>query len=242
MSLYALKGKTAVVTGAGSGIGAATAVALARAGAAVVLGDLDQDRAAGVADEIRAAGGDAVVVQVDVSDFAAQKALVAAAVNRHGRLDIFYANAGMTIETGFLNSTPEIWRRLVEVNLLGAAYSLRAALPFLRETKGHMLFTSSLSGHVTTPGSLYGATKHGVTNMADALRLEVNGALRVTCIKPGLTRTNVFAWRGGDPMHGMSFEGAMEPEDVAAAVMYAVLQPQHVDVSEIVVRTTAHSV
>jgi NADP-dependent 3-hydroxy acid dehydrogenase YdfG len=237
-----LQDKVAVITGAASGIGAATGAALARQGAAVVIADLDIEGAEQVASDIVGAGGDAMAFRVDVGDFIAQETLVAAALSRWGRLNVFFANAGMTIETGFRNSTPEAWRRLVEVNLLGAAYSVRAALPHLTAASGHMVLTSSLSGHITTPGSLYGATKHGVTAVADALRMEVDGAIRVTCIKPGLTRTNIFRWRGGEPMHGMSFEGAMEPEDVAAAVLYALTQPPHVDVSEVVVRTTAHSV
>lgn len=231
-----LDGRVAIITGGASGIGAATGATLARAGATVVLADLDVDAAGRRADAISAAGGEALAVRTDVADFGSQEALVAEATERFGRLDVFFANAGLTVELGFLGDTPENWRRMFDILLLGAAYSARASLPALRESGGHFLVTSSLAGHVVVPGSVYSAAKHGVTALAETLRMEVDGAIRVTCVKPGLTRTGIFDRRGGQPQTGVSLDDALDPQDLADAVLFAVTRPPHVDVSELLVR------
>ena len=124
--------------------------------------------------------------------------------------------------------SPEHWRDMVLTNVLGAAYTLRAVIPSVRERQGHILLTSSVAGRIAIPGSLYSSTKWAVTGMGQSLRAEVAGTgVRVTLIEPGMVDTPFFDNRPQD---------ALVDEDIANAVMYAVSQPAHVDVSEILVR------
>jgi len=217
-----------VITGASTGIGAATARLAAARGDRVVLAARSADRLQELAAEL---GGDerAVAVPTDVTDYTAQERLVAAALERFGRIDVAFANAGFGAKRGFLEESPEFWRDMVLTNVLGAAYTIRATLPALRESGGHLILTSSVAGRRVMPGSLYSATKHAVTAMAEALRLEVDGALRVTSIEPGMVDTPFFDSRP---------ETALEPEDIARAVLFAADQPAHVDVNEILIRPT----
>jgi NADP-dependent 3-hydroxy acid dehydrogenase YdfG len=221
-----------VITGASSGIGAATARAAAAVGYRVVLAARSTDKLEQLAAEL---GGDevALTVPTDVTDFGAQEALIAAARERFGRVDVVFANAGFGATRGFLEESPEQWREMVLTNVLGAAYTIRASLPALRETAGHLILTSSVAGRRALPGSLYSATKHAVTAMAESLRLEVDGALRVTCVEPGMVDTPFF--------DNPPTIQALEPEDVARVVLFAVQQPPHVDVNEILIRPTAQS-
>src|SRR3712207_5722844 len=118
-------------------------------------------------------------------------------------------------------------------NVLGPAYTVRATLPALRESRGHLVLTSSIAGRRALPGSFYSCTKHAVTAMGEALRLDLNETgVRVTVIEPGLVDTPFF----DNPV-----DDALQADDVARAVMYAVSQPPHVDVNGIMVRPTAQS-
>jgi NADP-dependent 3-hydroxy acid dehydrogenase YdfG len=221
-----------LITGASTGIGAATARAAVGAGFRVVLAARSADKLDALASEL---GGEdtALVLPTDVADFAAQEAMVQAALQRFGRLDVVFANAGFGAKRGFLEESPEHWRDMVLTNVLGAAYTIRATIPALRESAGHLILTSSVAGRRALPGSLYSATKHAVTAMGEALRLEADGAFRVTTIEPGMVDTPFFESKP-------SIE-ALQPEDVANAVLYAVQQPRHVDVNEILIRPTAQS-
>jgi NADP-dependent 3-hydroxy acid dehydrogenase YdfG len=221
-----------VITGASSGIGSATARAAVAAGHRVVLAARGAERLEALAAEL---GGDdvALAVPTDVTDFAAQEALVAAALERFGRVDVVFANAGFGAQRGFLEESPEHWRDMVLTNVLGAAYTIRAALPALRETHGHLVVTSSVAGRRPLPGSLYSATKHAVTAMAESLRQEVDGAIRITCVEPGMVDTPFFETAPSIR--------ALDPEDIARVVLWAVDQPPHVDVNEILVRPTAQA-
>jgi NADP-dependent 3-hydroxy acid dehydrogenase YdfG len=166
-----------------------------------------------------------------VTDWSAQEAMVAAALDRFGRLDVAFANAGFGAARGFLADTPEHWREMVLTNVLGAAYTIRATLPALQETAGHVVLTGSVAGRRAITGSLYSSTKWAITGMGESLRQDVNGTgMRVTVIEPGQVETPFFDNPG---------EGRLAPDDVAAAVMYAVSQPAHVDVNEILIRPTA---
>jgi NADP-dependent 3-hydroxy acid dehydrogenase YdfG len=180
-------------------------------------------------------GGDDVAIaqRCDVSDWDDQEALMKAALDAFGRVDVVFANAGFGAARGFLKETPEQWRSMVETNILGVAYSIRAALPHLRERgTGHFVITSSVAGRRALPGSLYSATKHAVTAIGEALRQELRndegaGSVRVTLIEPGMVDTPFF----DNPV-----SDALDSEDIARAVMYAVGQPDHVDINEILVR------
>jgi NADP-dependent 3-hydroxy acid dehydrogenase YdfG len=218
-----------LITGASTGIGAATARHAVEAGWRVVLSARSADKLEALAGELGAER--ALAVPADVTVFEQQEALVAAALERFGRLDVAFANAGFGAERSFLGDTPEHWREMVLTNVLGVAYTIRATLPALRERAGHFVITSSVAGRRALPGSLYSATKHAVTAMGEALRQEVNGTgMRVTLIEPGGVDTPFFDNRA---------DGRLEADDVARAVLYAISQPPHVDVNEILVRPTA---
>ena len=215
-----------LITGASSGIGAATARHAAREGYRLVLAARSQDKLRALADEV---GG--LAVACDVTSWEDQQRMAAAALDEFGRLDVVFANAGFGAPRGFLESTPEHWREMVLTNVYGAALTIRATLPAVREARGHVLLTGSVAGRRALPGSLYSATKWAVTAMGESLRLEVDGSgVRVTLIEPGMVDTPFFDNRP---------QGALEADDIARAVMFAVQQPPHVDVNEILVRPTA---
>jgi NADP-dependent 3-hydroxy acid dehydrogenase YdfG len=152
------------------------------------------------------------------------------ALDRYGRLDVALANAGFGAKRGFLEETPEFWKSMVLTNVYGAALTIRATLPALKESNGHLLLTGSVAGRRALSGSLYSATKWAVTAMGEAARLELNGTgVRVTLIEPGSVDTPFF---DNPPA------GALEPDDIARAILYAVSQPPHVDVNEMLVRPT----
>jgi NADP-dependent 3-hydroxy acid dehydrogenase YdfG len=219
-----------LITGASSGIGSATARAAAAAGYRLVLGARSQEPLARLAGEL---GGDgrALALRCDVTEWEAQQALATAARERFGRIDVVFANAGFGAARGFEAETPEHWRAMVLTNVYGAALTIRATLPALREARGHLLLTGSVAGRRALPGSLYSCTKWAVTAMGEAARQELNGSgVRVTVIEPGMVDTPFFS-RGAGP-------GALRPEDVARTVMFAVSQPPHVDINEILVRPT----
>jgi NADP-dependent 3-hydroxy acid dehydrogenase YdfG len=220
-----------VITGASSGIGAATARHAAEAGYRLVLAARSLERLESLAAEL---GGTerALAVRCDVAEWDDQQALAAAALDAFGRIDVVFANAGFGAKRGFLEETVEHWRSMVLTNVYGAALTVRATLPALKEARGHLLLTGSVAGRRALPGSLYSCTKWAVTAMGEAVRLELNGTgVRVTLIEPGMVATPFF--------DTVPLEGALEADDVARAVMYAVEQPAHVDVNEILVRPTA---
>jgi NADP-dependent 3-hydroxy acid dehydrogenase YdfG len=220
-----------LITGASSGIGAATARRAVGAGYRVVLAARSADRLAALAREL---GGEdrALAVPCDVTEFPDQEALVERALDAYGRLDVAFANAGFGAPRGFLESDVEHWRAMVLTNVLGAALTIRATVPALEAARGHLLLTGSVAGRRVLPGSLYSCTKWAVTAMGEAARQELNGTgVRVTLIEPGMVDTPFFERGAG--------EGALEPDDVARAVMFAVAQPARVDVNEILVRPTA---
>jgi NADP-dependent 3-hydroxy acid dehydrogenase YdfG len=170
-------------------------------------------------------------VTCDVTQFHQQEAMIAAALDAFGSVDVVFANAGFGAARGFLKETPEHWRDMVLTNVLGAAYTIRASIPALTDSSGHLLLTSSVAGRRALSGSLYSATKHAVTAMAEAARQDLDGSgIRVTSIEPGMVDTPFFDKRPSN---------ALEPDDVARAVLYAVSQPAHVDVNEILIRPTA---
>jgi NADP-dependent 3-hydroxy acid dehydrogenase YdfG len=216
-----------LITGASSGIGRATAQHASKAGYRLVLAARSAGAIADPAGEL--GGGDrALAVPTDVTSWEDNEALVAAALGRFGRIDVAFANAGFGAARGWLNDTPEHWREMVLTNVLGAAYTVRAAIPSLKESRGHVLLTGSVAGRRTVPGSLYSATKWAVTAMGESIRADLNDTgVRTTVIEPGGVDT---------PFFDAPAEGRLEPDDIARAVLFAVSQPPHVDVNEILVR------
>ncbi len=217
-----------LITGASSGIGEQTARRAVEAGYRVVLGARSLDKLEALVAEL---GSDQAIAQrCDVTEWADQEALVAAALDRFGRLDVALANAGFGAKRGFLEESPEFWKSMVLTNVYGCALTIRATLPALKESRGHLLLTGSVAGRRALPGSLYSATKWAVTAMGEAARLELNGTgVRVTLIEPGSVDT---------PFFDSPPAGALEPDDIARAILYAVSQPPHVDVNELLVRPT----
>jgi NADP-dependent 3-hydroxy acid dehydrogenase YdfG len=215
-----------VITGASTGIGAATARRAVEFGHRVVLAARSEDKLTALAEEL---GDGAVAVRCDVTSWDDQQQLVATTLERFGRMDVFFANAGFGAKRGFLEETVEHWRAMIDTNVLGAALSIRAALGHFREQNaGHMLLTSSVAGRRVLPGSLYSATKWAVTAMGEALRQEVAETdIKVTLIEPGMVSTPFF----DNPV-----TDALEADDIARAVMFALTQPPHVDVNEVLVR------
>ncbi|MDQ6749835.1 MAG: SDR family oxidoreductase [Actinomycetota bacterium] len=221
-----------LITGASSGIGAATARRAVEHGHRVVLAARSRDKLDALAEEL---GGQdrAIGLECDVTEWADQERLASRALETFGRLDVVFANAGFGAKRGFLEGTPEQWRSMVLTNVLGVAYTIRATLPALKESRGHFLLTSSVAGRRALPGSLYSATKFAVSAMGEALRQDVNETgVRVTLIEPGMVDTPFF----DNPV-----TDALEPDDIARAVIYAVSQPAHVDVNEILVRPVAQA-
>src|SRR5690348_10504442 len=198
-----------VITGASSGIGAATARRAAEAGYRVVLGARSKDKLDALVEEL---GENARAVETDVTKWEDNEALIAAALDAFGAVDVVWANAGFGAKRGWLEETPEFWHSMVLTNVLGAAYTVRAAIPALKESKGHVLLTGSVAGRRVMPGSLYSSTKWAVTAMAEAVRQDLNGTgVRTTLISPGGTDT---------PFFDNPAEGRLEPDDVARAILF----------------------
>jgi NADP-dependent 3-hydroxy acid dehydrogenase YdfG len=221
-----------LITGASSGIGAQTARRAVEAGWRVVLSARREDALRDLAAEL---GGEerALAARCDVAEWDEVEALTGAALDRFGRIDAVFANAGFGAKRGFLEESPEQWRSMVLTNVLGVALTIRATLPHLLERgAGHYVITSSVAGRRTVPGSLYSATKWAAAAIGGALRAELrqvrdNDTIRVTVVEPGAVDTPFFEQRPS---------AALEVDDIARAVMYALEQPAHVDVSEILVR------
>jgi NADP-dependent 3-hydroxy acid dehydrogenase YdfG len=219
-----------LITGASSGIGAASARHAHEAGWRVVLAARSQEKLEQLAEEL---GGPAhaIAVVCDVTDWDSQQQMVQSALDAFGGIDAAFANAGFGGARGFLEETPEKWREMILTNVYGAALTIRATIPALTESKGHLLLTSSVAGRRVLPGSLYSVTKHAVTAMGEAARQDLHGSgIRVTLIEPGMVDTPFFDNRPKD---------ALQDDDIARAVMYAISQPPHVNVNEILVRPTA---
>jgi NADP-dependent 3-hydroxy acid dehydrogenase YdfG len=236
-----LAGKTAIVTGASSGIGEATARLLAKEGCNVVLAARREDRLRALAAEL---GEGALAAPTDVTDPAACAALVARTAESFGALDVLINNAGVGLYGSIPEGTPEDWRKMFDVNVLGVLYTTRAAVRhMLARGSGDVVFVSSLAGRrvPAADATVYAATKHAITAVAEGLRMDVHDkGVRVINVEPGLVRTEFpetsypdteeyYATRGFSPL---------EAEDVAAAVVYALQQPARVSVNEVVVRPT----
>ncbi len=215
-----------LIAGASSGIGAATARQAAEAGYKLVLGARSADKLQELAAEL---GG--IAVPCDVTDYAQVEAMVERARTEFGRIDVVLANAGVGHPRGFESGDVEAAKQMVLINVFGIYATIRATAAALRATKGHLVITGSVAGRRALQGSLYSATKFAVNGMAEAARLDFNGTgVRTTLISPGMVETPGFSH---------SIEDTLKAEDIARAVLFAVTQPPHMDVNEILVRPTA---
>jgi NADP-dependent 3-hydroxy acid dehydrogenase YdfG/uncharacterized protein YciI len=243
----ALDGKVALVTGASSGIGEATALALARLGARVAVAARRADRLDAIVQRVAGDGGEAVALPVDVTRDADVRGLVRRVEDRFDALDILVNNAGIMLLAPVAEATGEDWERMIRLNLLSVMQLTQSALPAMkRRGGGHVVNIASLAGRIANPGAGgYAATKFGVVAFSESLRREVyKDAIRVTVIEPGVVATelgdhveNAGARRGlAERVAAMR---VLDADDVAAAVSYAVTQPAHAAVNEIVLRPTA---
>ena len=218
-----------LITGASSGIGAATARAAAREGYKLILAARSKEKLTALAHEL---GPENVLAcEVDVTNLEQQQAMVEHALETFGRLDAIFANAGRGGSPGgFSDANHEAWREMILTNIYGVGLTIQACLPALKRRKGHVLLTGSAAGRTTIPGSMYSATKWAVTGIGYNLREELRGTgMRVTLIEPGMVDTPFF----NEPP-----DYALEDRDIANAVVYALSQPAHVDVNEILIRPT----
>ena len=224
---------TFLITGASTGIGAATARHAVAAGYRVVLAARSEEKLTDLVDELGGAEH-ALAVRTDVTEWEDVEVLAERALDAFGSIDVVFANAGFG---GARSYSPEKadpvedWKAMILTNVYGAALTVRATIEHVKAAKGHILLTGSVAGRRALPGSLYSATKFAVTSMGEGLRLELNGTgVRVTLVEPGMVDTPFF--ENKPSIH------ALEGDDVARAVMYAVQQPPHVDVNEILIRPT----
>lgn len=240
-----LTGRTIAITGASSGIGEATALACARAGAAVALAARRRQRIEELAQRIEADGGRAIAVETDVADEGSARAFVQRAHDELGGLWGLVNNAGVMLLGAVEGADTEHWRRMVSVNCLGLLYCTHAAIPLMREGGGgHIVNVSSTAGRQATFGSaVYNMTKWGVGGFSEALRQEVlNHDVRVTIVEPGAVETELLDHNSPEiqALASKRFEGItmLEAGDIAAAIAFALTQPEHVSINEVLVRPT----
>lgn len=237
MQTERLKGKVALVAGASSGIGEATALALAAEGARVAIAARRVQRLNDLADRIRQAGGEALPITADVRDEAQASAMVERVLNDFGRLDILLNVAGVGVAAPFQNTTTAEYRQMIEVNFLGLLYPIHAALPAMKtQGAGHIVIVSSGTGRYIHPSTVYSGTKHAASAMAESLRREIGKDwIRVTSVEPGAVRTEFTAQMRDEVRSSVEQRlGDMvqlESEDVAAAILFAVTRPPHVNVN-----------
>jgi NADP-dependent 3-hydroxy acid dehydrogenase YdfG len=246
--MMGIEGKVVAITGASSGIGEATALLLAERGARVVLGARGSDRLAALAKRIEDAGRLVAFAPTDVRRRSDLEALVGLAIDRYGKLDVLFSNAGVMPISPLSDLRIQDWEDMIDINIKGVLYGIAAALPvFRKQGFGHFVHTASVAGLKTTPTmAVYSGTKFAVRAISDGLRQEVaSEKLRVTVISPGFTRTNFADTVVNTEVRAKLIESrdafAMPPDAIARAVLFAIEQPADVDVGEIVIRPTAQA-
>ena len=242
-----LAGKVVLITGASSGIGAAAARALAARGAKVVLGARRRDRLEALAAEL---GANAAILPADVTRLADMQALAALAREKFGGIDALFANAGIMPGGNLSEGKVSDWMDMVDINIKGVLNAMAAVLPqFIAQKRGHILVTSSVAGTRSVPGNaVYCGTKHFVRAMLDSFRAEsvAEGTnIRTTTICPGAIKTELLHTIAPSETKSMveAFydQVGLDAEVIADAVVYALSQPDNVDVSDLTVRPSRES-
>jgi NADP-dependent 3-hydroxy acid dehydrogenase YdfG len=240
-----IEGKVVVITGASSGLGEATARMLSAQGALVALGARRAGRIQSLAGELNSSGGKALAVTTDVTHADQVKALVDAAAQAFGRIDVMINNAGLMPSSPLERLKIEDWDRMIDVNIKGVLYGIAAVLPYMKQQKsGHIINVSSVAGHKIRPGgAVYSATKHAVRVISEGLRLEVKPYnIRTTILSPGAVATELpGSITEPDIAEGMQkfyAEVAIPADSFARMVAFAISQPEEVDINEILFRPT----
>jgi len=239
-----IKDKVAIVTGASSGIGHATALALSRAGAKVAAGARRMDRLESLQNEISKNGEEVFIQKLDVTIKSECDALADAVLKKWGTIDILVNNAGLQPLSFFKNLKVEEWDKMIDVNIRGVLYCTAAVIPtMMNKNSGHIVNISSMAGRVVYPsGSVYCATKHAVTAFSEGLRQEFSqrSNIRVTCIEPGVVATELINTITDKALEKYVERTrqmeALQAEDIANAIVFAVQAPNHVNVNEILIR------
>ena len=232
-----MESKVFLITGASTGIGEATARRAIEAGFRVVLAARSTDKLVRLQSEL--GHKRALAVTCDVASWQSQQEMIEQTLTHFGRIDVVFANAGFSKGSTFYGGEdkPDEWKEMVMVNVFGAAATARLTLPELVKNSGHFLITGSVVGRVTSIRNLYSATKWAVTGMAQAIRNEMVGTgIRVTLVEPGIVDTPFW-----DNLQKPDAAKELLPDDIARAVMFAVCQPPHVDVNDILIRPTGQS-
>jgi len=240
-----LDGKVALVTGASSGIGAATAIALAAEGAAVAIAARRTDRLEALRAKLDEQSASVLVLELDVTDEQACRVAVRSTVDELGGLDILVNNAGVMMLGVIDGADTTDWTRMIETNVLGLMFMTHAALPHLLERNGQVIQVSSTAGRVAAKGAgVYNATKFAVNAFSESLRQEVTQrGVRVTLIEPGIVETelrdHITDSAAKESITARAAEmRQLQSGDIAAAIVYAATQPEHVAVNEILIRPT----
>jgi serine 3-dehydrogenase len=232
-----MENKVFLITGASTGIGEATARLAIDAGFKVVLAARSTDKLERLQCEL---GYDrTLAITCDVANWQSQQMMVEQTLEQFGRIDVVFANAGFSKGSTFYGGEdkPEEWQEMIMVNVYGAAATARLTLPQLVKNRGHLLITGSVVGRVTSIRNLYSATKWAVTGMAQAIRNEMVGTgIRVTLVEPGIVDTPFW-----NNLQKPESAKELQPDDIARAVMFAVNQPPHVDINDILIRPTGQT-
>jgi len=237
-----LNGKVVVITGASSGIGEAIALTLAERGAKVVLGSRRKVKLEKLTDRIKKAGGEVEYSVTDVKNKEDLVRIVKIAVTAYGRLDVIINNAGIAQLSRIDELDIEGWEDMIDINLKGVLYGMAAAIPVFKQQKsGHIINIISTSGlNIVPMQGIYAGTKNAVRTIAEAFRQESNGDIRITGISPGFVKTKIADNMKNDQMKSIIRENmeklAISPFAVANAVVYAIEQPQDVEIGDIVIR------
>lgn len=241
-----IEGKVIVITGASSGLGEAAASLLSEQGAALVLAARRTERIERLAGEIRSKGRKALAVTTDVTKVEQVRELVNKAMAAFGRIDVMINNAGLMQQSPLDSGKIEEWDNMIDLNIKGVLYGISAVLPIMQKQKsGHIINVSSVAGHTISPaGAVYCATKHAVRVISEALRKEVKPYnLRSTIISPGAVDTelpsHITHEGSAKNIQGFYKKVAIPADSFARTVVFAISQPEEVDINEILYRPTA---
>lgn len=239
-----IEDKVVVITGASSGIGEAVAIALAKEGAKVVLGARRETRLKGLAAQIRESGGVVAYAVTDVRKRDELINLVGLALTKFGKLDVLINNAGVSQLSRIDELDVEGWEHMIDVNIKGVLYGIASAMPtFKKQGYGHFINIISTSGIKIVPlQGIYAGTKNAIRTITEALRQESNGKYRVTGISPGFVKTELISNLKNETMRNAGQQRMNEigisAKAIADAVVYAISQPDNVDIGDIVIRPT----